>query len=151
MPFIVIAKKQTAGRGQFNRKWHSPDDKNLYLSVAFKPRQSPMDFYNFSSKFADLVAGCLTDMFSVKFTLKYPNDIYFNGKKLAGILTETKVLNNEILAAVSGLGLNVNADVANYPEDIRETATSLYNILNRQVDLPMIENLAIAIISKLIC
>ncbi|MDR1458049.1 MAG: biotin--[acetyl-CoA-carboxylase] ligase [Puniceicoccales bacterium] len=150
MPFIVIAKSQSAGRGQFDRQWYSSDDKNLYLSVAFHPRQTPMDFSNFSFKFAELVAKELANTFSVNFTLKHPNDIYFDGKKLAGILTETKILRNEIWAAVSGIGINVNGDITNYPMDIRKTATSLCTLLNHTVDLAMIEKLIIDIAVKLV-
>ncbi|MDR0351613.1 MAG: biotin--[acetyl-CoA-carboxylase] ligase [Puniceicoccales bacterium] len=150
MPFMVIAKSQTAGRGQFHRKWYSSDDKNLYLSVAFKPKKAPANFSNFSLKFAELVAERLSNKFSINFTIKYPNDIYFNGKKLAGILTETKILGNEIMVAVSGIGINVNADITTYPPGIRETATSIYALLNHQVDLSMIEKLVIDVLAKLI-
>ncbi|MDR2735730.1 MAG: biotin--[acetyl-CoA-carboxylase] ligase [Puniceicoccales bacterium] len=149
-PFIVIAEKQTAGRGKFDRRWYSPADKNLYLSIAFKPKQTPEDFSNFSTKFAGLVVDGLADMFHVKFTLKYPNDIYFNGKKLAGVLTETKVLNNKILVAVSGIGINVNADISNYPSDIKDIATGLGAILKHQPDLASIEKLVIDAASSLI-
>jgi BirA family biotin operon repressor/biotin-[acetyl-CoA-carboxylase] ligase len=150
MPFILIAKMQTAGRGQFDREWYSLDDKNLYLTIAFKPRQTPREFSNFSFNFAELVAQRLSTMLSIDFTLKHPNDIYFNGKKLAGVLTETRVLNDEIQVAVSGIGINVNADVTTYPSSIKDTAISIYTILNRAVDLGAIEQLVIDVLEELI-
>jgi BirA family biotin operon repressor/biotin-[acetyl-CoA-carboxylase] ligase len=109
-----------------------------------------MNFSDFSTKFAKFIPSSLSVIVSIKLVMRHSNDIYFNDKILAGILTETKILNNEILSAFSGIGMNVNADITNYPEEIKETATSIYNILNSPVSLDIIEGIVMDAIAELI-
>lgn len=119
---VIVAEEQTAGRGRFDRRWLSPRGEDLLLSVVLRPKLSQLAGVNMAATLAVLrtavkVAG-LTP------TIKWPNDVRVDGKKLCGILVEDAIERGEIRYAIVGVGLNVNMDAARYPE-IAETATSL--------------------------
>ncbi len=115
--FVVQAMRQTAGRGRHGRVWESPEG-NLYCSVLLRPAEPLRDYghYSFVAALAlyDAVRDCVPP--SVAVTLKWPNDVLVEGKKIAGILLES----GEGFLIV-GIGLNV----AHYPEDALYPATSL--------------------------
>ena len=119
---VVVAEEQTAGRGRFKREWLSPRGEDLLFSVVLRPRLHQMPGVNMAATLAVLhtaekVAGLAP-------TLKWPNDVRVDGKKLCGILVEDVLEKGEVRFAIVGVGLNVNMDARRYPE-IAETATSL--------------------------
>jgi BirA family biotin operon repressor/biotin-[acetyl-CoA-carboxylase] ligase len=132
-PFALIAGTQTQGRGQFGRTWYSDDPQNLYISFGFIPHQSPQDFRNFSIVVAEKIADFLRKNFHLEPTVKYPNDILCRGKKLCGILTESRVVEGKIAFAVTGIGLNVGGDLFRFPEELREKITTLSQCCGREI------------------
>lgn len=122
---VVIADRQTKGKGRLGRTWISPAGKNLYLSVALKPNIPP--------KYATLVTltsvvACTTALrrhTDIAVMIKWPNDMLVDDKKVGGILTEMKIEGEKIKAAVVGIGINVNMSEEEIPEEIKEIATSL--------------------------
>jgi len=120
-PFTVVtAERQTEGRGRSGRKWYS-DSGNLYFSVVLDIRDSSMLLpLNIFAGY--VLADTLKHLADVR--VKWPNDMVVNGRKLAGILMETSFTGRNLEKAVLGIGLNVN--ISGFPEDIKETATSLY-------------------------
>lgn len=128
---VVFAEEQTAARGRFNRAWVSPPGLNLSFSVLFRPDKRKLPYINMAAALA--VCDAASDLAGVTTTIKWPNDVRIDGKKLSGILVETDVVGNEIDHAVVGIGVNVNLDAGQYPE-IASTATSLMAECGRKFD-----------------
>ena len=103
---VVYADYQYKGRGQRTNKWFSGYKKNLLVTYYIKaaPIRSVLDF---KSKFTDIVLQTLTAL-GVKPLFKEPNDIFVDGKKIAGILIETSMLESNYTELIVGLGLNIN-------------------------------------------
>ena len=121
----ITAQEQTAGRGQFSRKWHSPKGLNIYTTLFFcLPKESP--FLQNISQVAS-ISLCKTlkalDFFP---QIKWPNDILLDEKKVAGILSETVQLQDHI-GVVLGLGCNINMP-KELTDKIDQKATSLMQI-----------------------
>ena len=100
-PLIVTAKSQTKGRGRFDRIWHGQKDKSIFISFASEIDSS------FKLQFFSIVAGVkLCNLLkNEKISIKWPNDIYYDSRKLAGILCECQVFKNKRFL-VAGLGVN---------------------------------------------
>ncbi|KAF2957487.1 biotin--acetyl-CoA-carboxylase ligase [Thermotoga sp. Ku-13t] len=116
---VVVADVQTAGRGRFNRLWHSPEG-GLWFSILFKPKKRVRP--NFYTKLCAVSIVRALKRLKIDAKLKWPNDIYVDGKKLAGILTETVFEEEQIRAVIVGIGLNVNNEI---PQELKAKATSL--------------------------
>jgi BirA family biotin operon repressor/biotin-[acetyl-CoA-carboxylase] ligase len=121
---VVVADAQTAGRGRMGRRWVSPAGKNLYVSLLLRPSVPTVD----ATRLA-LVAGVAladaVEAMGVPASLKWPNDLYCEGRKAAGILAEMASDPDGVRHVVIGVGLNVNMEEADFPPDLRGTATSL--------------------------
>jgi len=127
---VVIAEKQTKGRGRRGRDWFSPVAGGIYCSLIFRPDFPPEEGPKITFLSAVAAAEALGRFISSGLTIKWPNDILFNGKKVAGILTEMTSEMDTIGYAVVGIGINVNTDT--FPREIRQTATSLYMETNQR-------------------
>ena len=101
---VVIATQQTSGRGQWGRQWISPTG-GLYLSMGIVPKLEATDSYQLTLASAWGIAAGLRQC-GVSVGIKWPNDLVLHGRKLGGILTETKVHNEQIIQAVVGVGIN---------------------------------------------
>lgn len=101
---VVIATQQTAGRGQWGRQWISPTG-GLYLSMGIILKLEASDSYQLTLASAWGIASQLRQC-GVSVDIKWPNDLVLHGRKLGGILTETKVHNGQIIQAVIGVGIN---------------------------------------------
>ncbi len=122
---VVIAEEQTGGRGRMGRAWYSKQGDGIWASIILRPEQSPSE----APKITLLTAVALVKSLAksgVNPGIKWPNDIMINGKKIAGVLTEMNAEMDRINYIVVGFGLNVNAQVDNWPVELRETATSLH-------------------------
>lgn len=121
---IVISEGQTAGRGRLGRQWTSPKSKGIWLSVILKPDLEPINVANITLLGAAAVFKALSE-FGIRAQIKWPNDIILNGKKLCGILTEMSCELNMINYIVMGIGINVNIQKKDFPEELLDTATSV--------------------------
>ncbi len=121
----VMALKQTRGRGREARVWVSPPGKNVALSLLLRPALDPADApllgLMTSIAVAETVEGCGVG----PVRLKWPNDVLVEGKKIAGILSEGTILHGQIAFVIIGLGLNVNAEESDFPDELRDSVTSL--------------------------
>ncbi len=104
---VCMAEQQTAGRGRRGRVWHSPYAKNLYISIAFNLIGGVDALEGLSLALGGSVADCLDSQGVGDIGLKWPNDIWVNDKKLAGILVELKGESGDGWRVVVGLGVNV--------------------------------------------
>lgn len=126
---VIVADRQTAGRGRLGRHWHSPPGVNLYCSVILRRRPTPERRMSWLSWVpllsAVAVARAVQAEAGVLPTLKWPNDLMVGQRKLGGLLCESGGLGELDRVVVVGLGLNVNAGPDAFPGELREVATSL--------------------------
>lgn len=121
---IIISEEQTNGRGRLGRSWVSPKHKGVWMSIILKPDLNPVE----AVKLTQIVAAAVVEgsrELGIKALVKWPNDIVINHKKVCGILTEMSAELTRINYVVVGIGINVNIDEADFPEDIKDIATSL--------------------------
>jgi BirA family biotin operon repressor/biotin-[acetyl-CoA-carboxylase] ligase len=130
----VAADSQTEGRGRFQRDWFSPSGVNVYLSILLKPAVSPLLAPQLSLVAAAAVMRALHAHGCEEARVKWPNDILWRGKKLAGILCEMDAEADVIHAVIIGIGVNVNLTA--FPQDLQQTATSVREALGRPVSVP---------------
>src|SRR5919109_2489827 len=136
---IVIAERQTQGRGRAGRSWISPPYMNLYLSIVLRPELPPAEAPQITLMAAVALADTVASFMSLPALIKWPNDILVKGKKLAGILTEASSTSERIDFVILGIGINLNFPEELMPEAIRQHATSLLiatqNNIRREVFL----------------
>lgn len=118
---LVTADRQTAGRGRFKRRWESPAGQNIYATFCFFVEPHSDSVGNIPQLLALSAAAVLTAL-NFQPELKWPNDVLLSGKKVAGILTETTLI--EKLCVVIGIGLNINMPLESLRQ-IDRPATSL--------------------------
>ena len=122
----VIAEKQNAGRGRRGKYWESPPASAIYMTIMLKPDFAPDKASMLTLVMALSVAEAITEATGLQAGIKWPNDVVVNKKKVCGILTELNVETDYIRHVVIGVGINVNNGAPEeFPEEIRETATSL--------------------------
>ena len=143
---LAVADSQTAGRGRRGRSWESPAGNSIYMSILLRPQIPPekasMITLVMALSVAEGITRCLGENAgadgsgadagaSSGIRIKWPNDIIINGKKLAGILTEMSAQIDYIDHVTVGVGINVNT--VDFPEEIKETATSVRKEYGRLV------------------
>ncbi|MBI9068569.1 MAG: biotin--[acetyl-CoA-carboxylase] ligase [Salinivirgaceae bacterium] len=130
---VVLAKDQTNGKGQGANSWESEAKKNLTFSLLLKPEFLPADKMFLISKVVSLGIVDYLNSLNKKFTIKWPNDIYYLDKKIAGILIENQLLGNKLNYSIIGIGLNVNQELfySDAPNPM-----SLKNIFHKEFNLP---------------
>ncbi len=133
--FVVQAGFQTAGKGQIGNSWESEPGKNLLFSMVLYPTHIPVDRLFLISQLVSLAIKQTLDEYADGITVKWPNDIYWNDKKVVGILIENSLQNNKIKSVVIGVGLNVNQKVfvSNAPNPV-----SLLQITNKRQNRKML-------------
>jgi BirA family transcriptional regulator, biotin operon repressor / biotin---[acetyl-CoA-carboxylase] ligase len=119
----VTAREQTKGRGRLGRTWSSPDGDGLYLSLILRPQIKPDASPVITLAAAVAVAETLKLDFQIEVDIKWPNDVLASGRKICGILVETATEREQLQYAVMGIGVNLAQ--REFPEDIRESATSM--------------------------
>lgn len=126
---VVLAERQTAGRGRMARAWLSPTG-NIALSVILYPPVSRLPYLMMLASLA--VVHTIEITTGLESRIKWPNDVLINGKKVCGILIETDVQGSTVNHAIIGIGININLKPADFPE-ILSIATSLSSELGRDV------------------
>lgn len=130
---IVIAEEQLSGKGRMDRVWHSPKYTGIWMSLILRPNIPPPKAPQLTLLTAVAVVQALEALTSLSPQIKWPNDILLDGKKVTGILTELLAEPDRINAIIIGIGINVNQQMEDYPEDLRTTATSLSIELGEQL------------------
>lgn len=122
---IVLAEKQTCGRGRMAREWFSPSSSGIWLSIILRPRILPKDAPKFTLLAAVAVNQAIVNCTGLPTGIKWPNDIMFQDKKIAGILTEMNAEMDAVNFIILGIGINVNIQNADLPADLQSLASSL--------------------------
>lgn len=122
---VVIAEKQTGGRGRIGRTWHSPSAGNIYISLILRPDIPPYLSPQFTLATGVGVAETVEDVTGIKPEIKWPNDLLYDKKKFCGILTELNSETDRLNFIIVGIGINLNADLKDYPEPLHSEITTL--------------------------
>jgi BirA family biotin operon repressor/biotin-[acetyl-CoA-carboxylase] ligase len=131
---VLFAEHQTAGRGQRGNRWESAAGKGLWFSILLRPgieiNRSPL----LTAWAAETISGAIENELSLKTTIKLPNDIQIDRRKVAGVLVEMRAHEKARHSAIAGIGINVNQTLEDFPKELRSRAISLAIALGRQVD-----------------
>jgi BirA family transcriptional regulator, biotin operon repressor / biotin---[acetyl-CoA-carboxylase] ligase len=143
---VVFAESQSRGRGRLGRLWISPARKGLWFSILLRPDLPPQSATQLTVAAATALARAVALQTGLVPEIKWPNDILIRGKKVAGILTELTAELDHVKEMVLGIGVDVNWDAAELPQDLRKTATSLKIESGQAIDRA---ELAVAILREL--
>lgn len=122
---VIFAESQTRGRGRLGRGWFSPPGKGLWFSVLLRPDLRPQAATQLTVAAATSLVRAIRRHTGLMTDVKWPNDIFSRGKKLAGVLTEMSAEVDCVKHVVLGIGVDVNLTAEEMPADIRSIATSL--------------------------
>lgn len=134
---VIMADDQFAGRGMQESVWKVEPRKNLTISILLKP-----SFLDLNKQFllnmaiSIAINNTLTVFLPKGLTIKWPNDIYYNDLKLGGVLIENTIIGNRIKNTIVGIGINVNQEL--FAPDLSKKATSVYQILQENVNLDVL-------------
>jgi BirA family transcriptional regulator, biotin operon repressor / biotin---[acetyl-CoA-carboxylase] ligase len=123
---VFIADTQTAGKGRRGRAWISPAGRNLYMSIVVRPDMPPEDATALTLLSAVVCSSALTNHCGLPVSIKWPNDLLAQGRKIGGILSEIRSDIDRIYYAVIGIGINVNLSFDDMPDEIIKIATSVF-------------------------
>lgn len=129
----VYTSHQTSGRGRLSRKWIDTGDDNIYLTIFLKPSEEFQDVFPNLTQYLSVVLVKTLEDYGVKAQIKWPNDVLVNGKKIAGILSESSMQGAKFKGIALGIGINLNTSREKL-EEIDKPATSLGVILNQKID-----------------
>ena len=142
---IIIADEQTDGKGTHGRIWHTKSN-NIAMTIILKPNININKLEGFTIEVAQNILSAIKDWYRIKLKVKLPNDLLLNDKKICGILTESTTIKDIVNEIFIGIGFNVNQK--EFPEDIKEIATSLYKETKLEYDVEEIISKIIENIEK---
>ena len=123
---VVLAEAQFNGRGRLGRRWISPANVNLYLSIILRPQLPPAEAPQITLMAAIALVQTLQSFLPVSPVIKWPNDVLVGDKKIAGILSEMACDAQRVKFVILGIGVNVNYPVALMPDELCRRATAVY-------------------------
>lgn len=130
---VIMAEAQYAGRGQQQQGWHAEPGMNLTFSILFKPFFLPIRRqFDLVRAISIGVTEVIKSIVGADVRIKWPNDIYFQDRKLGGILIENIIQGSQIKNAIVGIGLNVNQTI--FPDNL-PNPISIKEILQKEYDL----------------
>jgi BirA family transcriptional regulator, biotin operon repressor / biotin---[acetyl-CoA-carboxylase] ligase len=122
---VVFAETQTRGRGRLGRVWVSPRGKGLWLSILLRPSLRPVAVTRLTIAAAMALVRAVEGSTGLRAGVKWPNDLVLGGRKVAGILLETRADQDRVRHVIMGIGVDVNQAGAEFPPDLRGAVTSL--------------------------
>lgn len=143
--YAVFAEQQTAGRGQFNRTWYSNFGKNIILSLSWQFSNPFIELAGLTLAVGIAIVKALEKYGLKRMQIKWPNDIIYEGKKLAGILIESRSIGRKVQKIVIGIGLNLYNPTHISTKD--QTITSIFSLQNLP---PRRNQLAVFILKNLL-
>lgn len=131
---VVIAREQLRGRGRMGRVWFSPPG-GLWMSMLLRPKVPPAKAPLLTLMAASSVSEALWRAYGVVGRIKWPNDVLVNGRKICGVLAEVEAEVDRVNYVALGIGVNLNVPLNSLPEKVRAEATSLQEVLGKEVDV----------------
>lgn len=120
---IVLTDFQTQGKGTKDRKWIASKEQNIMMTLVLYPNTNISQLEGITIKIAQSIQTAIEELYGYELTMKEPNDLLLNGKKIAGILTQSVSQKEQVTNLYIGIGFNVNE--INFPEELQTIATSL--------------------------
>lgn len=130
---VVVAESQTKGKGRLGRKWVSPSGKGVWVSFILRPPILPVKATQLTFVIAVAMVHSLKNIGISDVQIKWPNDILIHRRKVAGILTELSAEIDCVNYVIVGIGINVNQDTFEFPEEFKDKATSLKEACGHKV------------------
>ena len=122
---LILADMQTKGKGTKDHSWFTGKGKNIAMTIVLKPHCLVSDLDNLTKLIAESMVTTIYNLYSIKLSIKDPNDLFYNQRKIGGILTTIHSINEKVSSLLISIGFNVNEQ--NFPDDIKNISTSLYN------------------------
>jgi BirA family biotin operon repressor/biotin-[acetyl-CoA-carboxylase] ligase len=137
---VVLADVQTAGRGRAGHTWFSPAGQSLYVSILLRPDLRPQQGGWLTMLTALAVLDCVShtllipnSKFQIQNSIRWFNDVHLQGRKAAGVLVESALMDGRLDYAIAGIGLNVNTRFDGAPADVQARAISLRDVLGHDL------------------
>lgn len=141
---LICAEHQTHGRGRWSRSWESPSGKGLWFSLILRPVLEPDVMPLITLMAANAVAKAVESRTETAVEVRWPNDLFVQGRKLAGILTEISQRERSLRFVILGIGINVNQKSLDFPPEIRDRSISLAIACGRTVErLPLFSEILV--------
>ena len=129
---LVMSEIQTNGKGTHGRNWHTDEANNIAFSFLIEANCNIEKLEGLTTKIAEIILKLFKESYNISLNIKQPNDIVYNGQKIGGILTETKVTCKKVKVLVIGIGINTNQVVFN--KEIENIATSIKKEFNIEIN-----------------
>lgn len=129
---LVIADIQTEGKGTHGRIWHTDEVNNIAFSFFIQTDCNIKKLDGITVKIAKIIIEILKDRYDIDLKIKEPNDVIYDGKKIGGILTQSKIVSEDIKFLVIGIGINTSK--MQFTEDIKDVATSIKKEFKVDID-----------------
>lgn len=131
---VIVAERQTQGRGRLGREWHSAPGRGIWMTIVLRPPMSPMELAPLTLLAAVGVAAGIEAATGLAPGIKWPNDVLLNDRKVCGILTELLAEQDAVRYVLVGIGINVHQTPDEFPGEVRHLATSLAVAAGHAVD-----------------
>lgn len=146
---IIAADEQTAGKGRLGRVWQSQAGEGIYFSLLIRPDLPPSDISSITLAAGYAVCIAIREYTNCDAKIKWPNDIIINNKKVCGILTEMAAQSDRLDFVATGIGINANN--AEFPEEIKSKATSLFLETGSKINRNELFRHVIKTLDKVLC
>ena len=149
---IILAEQQTEGKGRMNRAFYSPAGAGIYMSILFRPKFSASESLFITTMAAVAVAKAIESVLHIRPAIKWVNDIFCEGKKVCGILTEAavNVESGYLDYAVLGIGVNVKKPEGNFPKSLKNIAISLADTKQENEEWPAQDDIRCRLAAEII-
>lgn len=132
---VLMADRQTGGRGRRGRSFHSPAGSGIYMSVILRPQCAPTQLMHLTCAAAVAMCDAVEQCTGLRPGIKWTNDLVMGSKKVAGILTELGFCSSgQVDYAIIGIGINCRQRESDFPEEIRAIAGSLSSVTGQEID-----------------
>lgn len=129
---VLLTDYQTAGRGRRGRQFFSPKGCGIYFSILTRPKKEAVDSLVITTHAAVAVVRAVKELYGISLSIKWVNDLFYEGKKVCGILAEGKWKHPKLLYCIMGIGLNLFTPRGGYPDALKEIAGSLFGEYNAE-------------------
>ena len=129
---VIYSDLQTSGIGTHGRAWYTDEENNIAFSFFIEMNCDLENLNGITLEIAETILQVFASKYDIYLQIKEPNDIYCNGKKLGGILTESKIFAGKVKYLVVGIGINTNKQ--NFPQEIKDIATSIKKEFGVSID-----------------
>lgn len=129
---VISAGIQTQGKGTHGRIWHTDEPNNVAFSMYIETNCDINCLDGITVEFANIITNIMREKYNIYLDVKKPNDLMYNGKKVGGILTESKVNLEKVKFLIIGIGINTNKQ--NFTQDIENIATSIKKEFGTEIE-----------------